>query len=244
MKFLLTAILLVQAAPAQSPADKLEAALKKFGDRNYRILLDGKDAGICSLKTRIEKEGGKSVAVFEDQFAMALEEQKLVMTWTQKASTDRLQLISAKHTTDLSGRKSEWILQVEGKKALIESDGKKETVEIGVGAIGEAGMVRLVCAAEQKEGASFTADVMSGVANQFQPGHSFKCVGKESLDIGGKKLDTFKWENKGEWKSTVTVDGQEVPNSTSVQNTFWVSPDGYLVRSLGNGRSELILDAK
>lgn len=244
MRILLAAVLLVQAAPAQSETDKMEAALKKIGDRTYRILLQGKEAGTCSLKTRIEKEGERSVAVFEDRYSLALEEHKIAILWTQKASLDRLRLISARHTTDLSGRKTEWVVAMEGKKAFIERGGKKETVEVSDGTIGEAAMIRLVCVAEQKEGAAFTADVISSEEHQFQPGHSFKCLGKESVDIGGKKVEAFKWENKGEWKSTRKVDGQEVPTTTTIENTFWVSPEGHLVRSMGSGGSELVLDSK
>jgi hypothetical protein len=38
-------MLLILAAPAQSEAEKLEAALKRFGERNYKIFKDGKESG-------------------------------------------------------------------------------------------------------------------------------------------------------------------------------------------------------
>jgi len=175
---------------------------------------------------------------------MTIEGTEMILTVTEKASTDRLRLISAKRTTKEGGKEVDWILSVEGKKASLQSGGRKETIEVTEGTIGEHTVVRLVCAAEQKEGATFTADVLSGMEDQLQSGHSFRCLGKEQVEIGGKKFDAFKWENKGEWKVTRKIDDKEFPTSTRVDNTFWVSPDGYLLRSTGAGASEFVLDAK
>lgn len=243
MRALLAAILLVPFQ-AQSEADKLEAALKKFGDRSYLLLVNGKKVGTLTLKTRIEKEGGRSVAVFEDRFAMTLEGVEMVLAVTEKASTQGLRLISAKRTTKEGGKEVDWTVSVEGTKASLQSGGRKQTLDVTEATIGEQAMVRLVCVAEQKEGVAFAVDVMSGVDDQLQRAHSFRCLGKEQVEIGGKKFDAFKWENKGEWKIVRKVGDEEVPGSTSVNNTFWVSPDGYLLRSTGAGASEFVLDAK
>ena len=229
---------------AQAQEGKYEAALKKFGDRSFLLLVNGEKAGTLTLKTRIEREGGRSVAVFEDRFVMAIKGEESILTVTEKASTDRLRLISAKRTTKEGGKEVDWILSVEGKKASLQSGGRKETIDITEGTIGEQAVVRLVCAADQKEGVTFTADVLSGVEDQLQRGHSFRCLGKEQVEIGGKKFDAFKWENKGEWKTIRKVGDEDVPGSTSVDNTFWVSPDGYLLRYAGAGGAEMILDAK
>jgi len=245
MRWLLLSTLLVQSATAQSEADKLEAALTKFGDRNYRVKFGNKESGNMSLRTRIEKEGDRNIVVFEDRFAANLKGQELVLTATEKASLDRLRLISTKRITKDNGKEVQWTVSVEGKKATLQSPDQKQTIEVSERTIGEQAVVRGICAAEQKEGVTFTADVMSGIEDQLQRDHTFRCLGKELLEIGGKKVGAFKWQHKGEWTVPRKVDDEDVAVTTEVDNVYWISPDGYLLRQTSNGgRTEIILDVK
>ena len=59
MRMILAALLLAQAAPAQSEADKLEAALKKFGNRTYGMFVSNAKAGQLTMKTRVETEAAR-----------------------------------------------------------------------------------------------------------------------------------------------------------------------------------------
>ena len=45
MRLILAAVLLLQAAPIQSEADKLEAALKRFGNRTYAMIVSARRPG-------------------------------------------------------------------------------------------------------------------------------------------------------------------------------------------------------
>jgi len=242
MRLILLAALLLQAAPAQSDADKMEAALKKFGERTYSIMMEGKKIGTAVLRTRMEKEKGRTVAIFEDQITIGEGEMALKMKET--ASLDRLRLLGAEGSTKEGDKNEKVSVTVDGKKAKITGRDPEIVVELTDAAVGEHGMLRMLCAAEQKVGASFKLDVLSLTAEELQPGHAFTCVAKEQIEIGGKKVDAFKWANKGEWKKTRKVGDQEVPATTTVDNTFWVSPDGYVLRSMNPEGMEVVLDAK
>jgi len=90
-------------------------------------------------------------------------------------------------------------------------------------------MIRLLCAQEQKEGRSFKVDMFDIDMFGVQKDHAFTCSGKETIEIGGKKFDAFKWQEK--WTT------KEDYHRT---RTYWVSVDGYLLRRKGfNGLLEL-----
>ena len=246
MVTLLAASLLLQSAsaPAQSEADKLEAALKKFGDRSYLILANGEKVGTVTLKTRIEKGENGNLAVFEDRITQVMAGREATLTMTEKASTARLRLHSSKKTVKEGDKEDAWSIKVTGATALMKVEGREQTVEITDATIGEEGVMRLVCAADQKEGSSFKIDVLSMVAERLETDHEFTCLGKEQIEINGKKHDAFKWQQKGEWKFTRKIGDREVPGTSRVNHTYWVSPDGYLLRvSYGRGM-EIVLDAK
>ena len=238
MRFALATLILLQAAPVQSEADKLEAALKKFGNRTYRILIEGEQVGTCSLKTRIDKEGARPVAVCEDRFSVTMGGEEVTMTTTERASLDRLRLVSSKMIGKVGGKETPVTIAVDGRKATMTFEDRTPIFDITDATVGEQAVIRLVCAAEQKEGAEFKVDVLNMTTGTFQPGHAFKCVAKEQIEIGGKKVDAFKWEQKGEWG-----DGKPPTSKTTVHNVYWVSPDGYLLRNVGRG-GEIVLDAK
>jgi len=244
MRWLLLSTLLVQSAPAQSEADKLEAALKKFGDRNYRLKIAGKDWGTMTLKTRIEKECDQRRVLFEDSSVVGEVGEKSFHEIKESASIDRLRLISSRYELANKAHAELLIATVDRSKGKISVNGLESSIEITSSTIGEQAIYRLVCAAEQKVGNSFKVDILSLTAETLQADSSFRCIAKERIEIGGKQLEAFKWENKGSWKITKKVAGREPPLTLSVDNTYWVSPDGYLLRQTGMRGLEMVLDAK
>jgi len=237
-----TEMILLPAAPAQSDADKLEAALKKFGDRKYRILQDGKESGNIIMKTRIEAEGDRKVVVMDDRFFFYRPPEVQGMLRTERADLKGLGLLSA--TVKHSDKDSRFSASVKDRKVILTVEGRDQTIEAPEGIVGESALLRLVCSAEQKKGAAFKVDVLSLTSEGLEPGHAFRCLGTETVEIGGKKVDAFKWESKREWKSVKKVGDEDIVISMSAENLYWVSPDGYLLRSTGAGASEFVLDAK
>ncbi len=225
---------------AQSPEDKLEAALKKFGERSYKVLRDGKEAGTMTLKTRIEKEGEAKVVVMEDRVELKAGEDEMHMAFTERASLKGLRLISAKRTGKVPGGTIDWWVSVAEGKASLRVDDRQQTIDITEGTIAELAIMRLICAAEQKVGASFKADVLVMVAERMDRGHEFKCVAKETLDFGGTKREAYKWEET--WEGKVTRNGMTATSKTA--NTYWASPDGYPLRSIIGPGMEVVLDVK
>ncbi|HKS17394.1 MAG TPA: hypothetical protein VJU16_08790 [Planctomycetota bacterium] len=230
MRLLLAAVLLVQAATPQSEADKLEAALKKFGNRSYRIKDGGKEVGTLTVKTRIEKAGDRKVAVLEDEYAVKFDGVDTTMSYRETASLEGLRLVSGHHKIVTPGGPVECKIVIKDGKARLQDGGENPILDISPTMVGELAVLRLVCAAEQKRGANFKADLLSLGVPAFEPGHAFRCIGPEQIQVAGKKVDVFRWEQKGEWKHKVTVDGQETTLTFVMDKSYWVSPDGYLVR--------------
>jgi hypothetical protein len=225
---------------AQSPEDKLEAALKKFGERNYKILKDSKENGIMTLKTRVEEEGETKVAVFEDRVEMKAGEAEISMSLIEKASLKGLRLISGKRTGKVPGGQIDWWVSVAEGKASLRVDDRQQTIDVTEGTVAELAVLRLVCAAEQKVGESFKADVLVMVAERVDRGHEFKCVAKETLEIGGAKRDAYKWEET--WEGTMTINGKTGTSKTA--NTYWAGSDGYPLRAILGPGMEVVLDVK
>jgi hypothetical protein len=230
MRFLLAAILLVQAAPAQSEADKLEAALKRMGECTYRMVQGGEVIGTMTLKTRFEKVGDRKVAIFEDHATVKFGDKDFGMSLTERASLDGLRLISSIRTGNRPDGKFEWGITVKDGKVTTTVEDRTETFDVTKATTGEQAAMRLVCLAEQKVGASFKADVVTLVAERLDPDHAFRCVAQETVDIDGQKVESFKWEQKGEWNITRKIGGREVPATASINNAYWVAPEGHLVR--------------
>jgi hypothetical protein len=227
VRTLLAVALLLQAAPAQSEAEKSEAALKKFGDRTYIMALSSGDKmGRVTMKTRIEKEGGRRVAVFEETMIEPFQGGKVTGTMIEKAALDGLRLLSIKWEKDT--------IKVEGTKATLVFDGKKETLDVTETVIGEMAVLRKVCAAEQKEGAEFKVDVLNPPAHEFQAGRTFRCEGKVQIELGGRKQEAFRWKEKS----------QEGQTGMQVDNTYWVSPAGFLLKYIGLGGIAYSLEAR
>ncbi|HKS17396.1 MAG TPA: hypothetical protein VJU16_08800 [Planctomycetota bacterium] len=228
MRFLLAGMILVQAAPAQSEADKLEAALKKFGNRTYQFLVEGKKVGTRTLKTAIIEETDRKVAVFEVKDTAG---GKQTGTVVENADLRGLRLLYVKVTTSMKTKGDENTLTVEGLKATMRLP-KVEPMIIDVTAktIGEEALLRLVCAAEQKEGAVLKFDLLTWGIPQVEEGRTLKCEGKTQVEIGGKKFDAYLWTGK-----------DPVLDSTY---KYWVSPEGYLLRWFESDKIEYVLESK
>jgi len=220
LRMLLAALLLLQAGPAQSEADKLEAALKKFGDRTYSRIIDGEQAGFRNLKTSVITEMGRKIAVFEESEE---ESGKTLHTTVEKAELNGLKLLSVKVTNHLAEVS---MITVDGLKATLKYTGDEDNViAVTDNTVGEEALLRLVCAAERKEGAELKLDVLRYPARRLETARTLKCEGKKRVEIRGKKLDAYLWTEPWGGK-------------------YWVSPDGYLLRWIGPGGADYVLDAK
>lgn len=240
MRLLLAAIFLLQAAPAQSEADKLEAALKRFGDRRYKILQDGQGSGSMTLRARIEKDGDGKAAVIEVGLTAMVKDFAVSLKFTEKASLDGCRLISAK----MSGRDPvgdiDCAASVREATASITAKNKTHAIEVTERTVGELAPLVMACTTDQKVGASFKVDVLRMVTQRLEKGREFTCVAKETVEIAGRKFDAFKWEER--WVQEGPKDGAPIP--AKVETTYWVSPDGYVLRTLGSQGMEVVLDAK
>ena len=220
-------MLIALIALLQAPdAAQIGAAVRKAGERRYRLVEDGKTVGTVTLKTKVD---GASV-VFEDTFDMM--GRKMAMRET--ARLEDLSLVSA-------SRKMEgvdWTLRVEGKKALMKVEGRDTTLDLPGPVLGELAALRLVAAAPRKEGATSKRDIVSFPGEELRKDVEFRCAGKEEVELGGKKRPAFKWTEK--WRHESTVDG--VKRISSVDLAFWVSPDGVILRSSGPGPELLLVE--
>jgi len=233
MRALLAAALLLQAAPAQSEADKLEAALKKFGNRTYGMFVSGKKAGQLTMKTRIETEDGRRIAVFEDSMVEPATGGQVTGTVIEKASLDGLRLVSLRWVSGAAGKKTMDTITVQGTKATVRSEGGKKTFDIPEKTLGELAVLRRVCAVEQTKGATFTFDVL-GHATQALESRELRCDGEVEIEIAGKKQQAIRWREQT----------QEGKTGAQVKNTYWVSPAGHLLKYIGLGGVEYVLESK
>ena len=243
MRTLIAAILLLQAAPPQSEKDKLEAALKKFGERTYRISDLGTEVGTVTLRSRIQKEGDRNVAVLEVEFKIKVEGQEVAMTFAETAELDGLRFVSARRTGSTPDGRMETQVTVKDGKAVIKDGDDETTHAIGRDTIGDLAPFWLLCAAEQKKDATFKRDVLNLIMPGYEPGHVYTCAGPETIDVGGRKVETFKWTEKGEWKHPMKIDGKDMLMPSKVDNSYWVGAEGCLVR-FTSGRTELTLVTK
>jgi hypothetical protein len=223
MGILLATILLAQAAPAQSEADQMEAALKKFGDRTYSIIIGGEPEGFRTLKTSVITDQGRKVVVLEVKEEG--QSGKTVRTTIERAELNGIKLISVE-TTGFVGKSETSTIKVDGLKATLKYAGEEvKDVAITDRTVGEEALLRRVCAAEQKEGTELVVDVLRWPAPDLERARTLKCEGLKPVEIRGKKVDAYLWTES--WGAK-----------------YWVSPDGYLVRWTGPGGVDYVLDAK
>jgi hypothetical protein len=227
MRSLVAAVLLLAAASPQEP-DKLEAALKKFGARTYVMsLTSGEKIGTRTLKTSVVTEEGRKIAVFEESTE---ENGKLGGTTVEKAELNGLKLVSMRITIMSGGKPDVNTITVEGGKAALKFTGDEDKkVDVTDKTVGDEALLRLVCAAEQKEGAELKLDVLSWPLRDIEAGRVLKCEGKKPVEIGGKKLDAFLWTE---------------PGHVAGGYKYWVSPGGFLLRWIGLGGVSNVLISK
>jgi hypothetical protein len=236
MRALLSVILLLLAAPAQSERDKLEASLKKFGDRTYRIMENGKKVGMCTLKTRIATEDGRRLAIFEDRIEKQSSDANLFLDFTEMATLNGLRLDWATRA-DGGAKEDDPSISIREGDGYVTSDLGNLLLRKVEGAVGERALIRLVCMQTQKVGVVLKADVLVLDPIDYQRNQELRCEAKETLDIGGKKVEAHKWEDKRSGKSVLS--GKPVPYK--FDNAYWVGPDGALVK-FTSGSMEMILE--
>lgn len=237
MRLILAAALLLPVAPAQSESRKMEEALRKFGDREYRIFEKGVQVGLCNLKTRIEGEGRTRLAIFEDRIEKA-GDTPLALTYTEKATLIGFRL---RWATRVDGgiKEDDPRVSIEDGEAQIASAQGSITLGKADKACGERALIRLLCMAEQKVGSAVQVDLLVLDPVDFQRKQEVKCVAAETIDVGGKKVAAFKWVDKREGKSILS--GEEVPYK--FDNAYWVGADGVLLK-FTSGSMEMVLDSK
>jgi hypothetical protein len=239
MTFLLAALCCLAQA---SDADRNETALKKFGEsRTYRVSHPNR-RGTRTMMTRIETVDGKKVAVLEDVFDGTIFEKEKRFSTAETASLGRFSMMSCKVHNKTGDESIEGSIEVKGSKAFvtITRGGMSITIpcDITGTTVSEAAMILLLCAQEQKEGQSFKVDMFDIDKSQVEKDHAFTCSGKETIDIGGKKHDAFKWQEK--W-TTKPSPGDSLQKDLDWKRTYWISVDGYLLRRKGiDGVFELI----
>jgi hypothetical protein len=218
---------------AQVPdAARIEAAVRKAGERRYRLLEEGKPIGSLVLKTSVDR----TTAVFEDVFDVTLGGQKMEMAMKETALLKDLSLRSASR----KGRDgADWTLSVADRKAMMKVQGRSQTIDLAGATLGEQAVFRMICAAERKEGTTFKLDVLNFPAEELQKGRVFKCGPQETFELGGKKVPAFKWTES--WESQGLRNG--VPVSSKVNNIYWVSPDGVLLGST-SPHMDLVLETE
>ena len=236
MRLILLAILALQAAPAQSEADKLEAALKKFGDRKYRVTEGGKPTGTMTLKTRIEVVGDRKEVVLEDRLERKIGDAVETVTITETSNLEGLALVRADLTaTTAKGEVKATASIREGDAYISGPDGI--LMLIGVeGGMGILAPPRILCMKKQEVGAHFNAEVILWNTPSDNQSHEFRCVSKESIEVGGKKVEAFKWEVR--WTGDLIKGGKQ-----SSEKTYWIAPDGALLR-FKTASTEMVLESK
>lgn len=229
MRMLLAAILLVQSAPAQSDAEKMEAALKKFGTRTYSTFISGKKTGTRMLKTTIVTEKDRKIAVLE---GTDVEGGKQTGTVVEKADLKGLRLLFVKVTSLTIAKPDDNTLRVEGRKATMRLPNQPEPLVFDVteNTIGDEALLRLVCAAEQKEGAVLKLDLLSWLIPEVEEGRTLTCEGKKQVEIGGKKVDAYLWTGKDRY--------------LDFTYKYWISPEGYPFRWHESANIEYVLESK
>jgi hypothetical protein len=227
-------LLVATLAGLQMPStERIEAALRKSsGERKYVLKQEGKAVGSLILKTT----PGEDAVVFEDTLEGTLDGAKLFVSTKETAAVDGLALLAVKRTFLQGGQ----TVSIADGKAEITTGDRKDTVAITRRTIGESAVFRLLAAAEQKVGVSFTADVLSTITPELQKDWSIRCAAKEQIEIGGRKVETFRWEMK--WEEKRERDGKPVVSRR--EETYWLDADGRLLRNVVAGGLEVELEIK
>jgi len=223
MRFLFAAALLIQSAPAPTQAERIEAALKKMTDREYRVFFGGQDQGTVTMMHRIETEGGRKVGVFEFIGRMTRDGKTEERSLTVKADLDGLRFLSAKSVGP--GGKAGRALEVKDGKVAIEDvmDETTKLVEVTASTVEESTLLRLPGVLEQKVGSARKVDVLDFFT--LGKDYELKCLERTTLELAGAKHEVFKWQLSGRDFSPPGP-----PEGGKVVHTYWVSPEGVLLR--------------
>jgi hypothetical protein len=236
MRALLAAVLVL--VPAQSERETLVAALKKFGEQTFRIMEGGKKVGTYTLKTRIDLEDGQRLAVFEDRIDKHSDSSTVTLDLIEKATLDGLRLQWATRA-DGGVKEDDTTIEIRDGDGHVASDLGNILLKKVAGALGERALIRFVCVQKQEVGNSFKADLLVLDPVDYQRGQEIKCVAKETIEVGGKKVVAHKWEDKREGESILS--GK--PIAYKFDNAYWVGPDGTIVK-FRSGSMEMILEPK
>ena len=239
MRLILAALLLLQAAPAQTEADKVEAAIKKMTDREYRMIVSGREIGTMTLKNRVETEGGRRIAVFESVLKMTRAGEPQEELMIEKANLDGLQFLS-RRLVRLGGVVDKVMEVKDGKIALKKIDGATKQVEVTKVTVSEGALYRLPCVQEQKVGAALKIDVLDF---DLQKGYELKCVERKEVELGDAKHDAFIWRLSGE--NTIELPSGHM--KMKFEYIYWVTPEGLLLRysmATGDEKDQNVLELK
>src|SRR5687767_14549782 len=136
MILILASVLLLQDTPP-SPSEKIEASLKRFGDRTYGVLRDGKEAGTLTLKHRIEVVEDVKIVSFEDRLSLKVRDGEEIVNWTEESSLEDLRLRrTVRSPGDPDDDKAD-TMSIRGDDAYVLVKGRQVLFRDAKGAVGE-----------------------------------------------------------------------------------------------------------
>ena len=238
MQIILAAALLLQAAPTQ--AERIEAALKKMTDREYRMVGSEGEIGTMTFKQRIETEGGRKVAVLEFVARMTRDGKTEEGTMSVKADLDGLRFLSMK-SVDPSGKAGPALEVKDGKVEVKTLGGVAKSIDVTSTTVLEMSLLRLPGVLEQKVGSTLKVDVLD--LSSMNKDYELKCLERTTLELAGTKHDAFKWRLTGKSQ----LDLPSGPEVFKVTYNFWVNPEGVLLRyamSVDDRAEENVLELK
>jgi hypothetical protein len=235
---MLAAVLAAALALQLPSGERVEAGLKKPLDRSYRLVENDRAVGTLKLRRATDTVEGRTVVVFRQEMEWTLENgDQARMTFVETADAKDLRLVSATYNDG----SYEWSVDVGERRANFTGGGANDRrVAVTDVTVGEVALLGVLAAAEQKDGVTLKLDVVSIPIRQYQPGHTLRCVGRDAVEIDGKRVDAFKWEDT--WETTVTRGGE--PRVVSNARTFWIAPDGHPVRFDGPRGTKAVLAEK
>lgn len=239
MRLALATLLLLQA-PVQSEADKVEAAIKKMTDREYRMIVRKEEIGTLTLKSRVDTEGDRKIAVFESVMKVPREGRIEESTTVEKADLEGLRFLSMK-VVGLDGKINYSLEVKDGKVGVKTLEGKTKSIEVTKTTVTEMTLYRFACVREQKVGSTHTLDLFD--YHNIQKGYELRCVERKTVELAGAKHDVFIWRLSGE----STIDLPDGPLKLKFEYTYWVTPEGLLIRyamAAGDRKDENVLELK
>ena len=181
--------------------------------------MESKRTSTVEFRTRIEKDGDRTVVVFDDRFITKTGEKETIDSRSERASLPGLKLISM--TEEAPGRPKRIVTIQDGRAKVTRGDDRFE-FDVTPSTMGILSLTRALSIREQKIGDKFTLDLVRG--QELDRGHVLECEAKETIEIGGAKVEAFRWKQTWESKDDIT---DEVIKHTQ---SYWISPEGFLLR--------------